>query len=383
MNLVGVIGVWISYKPWKFFGLMVFVFFPIFFYRDKIAKRICWIGISFLLYILCEAFTMIALLLVMRYTNFEDVKLLQTIGYCISTTVFYLVARITVKNIEKRNDAVGAPRPEIITVIIVDVIFDIVAASLFQFGRFYFSTQNALIIVFIAVIMMNAMTIYTTYRVIKSTDAVMELNLKMQQIDMENKFTENITDTITELRNLRHDVNNNLSIIRGLLSIEEYTEAENYLESIMKDLNVANNYVFTENKLLDVLINTKINRAQTLGIPLDAKLFVKTFPMTDKDMCALIANILDNAIEGAKTSENAHIHFSIEKKNNNLRIICDNTYSVKPIIKKGKFVSTKSDKKYHGIGTQIITSIVEKYKGKIDFVIDEMFHIDISIPWIV
>lgn len=383
MIMFGMIEYPTSYIVFKFLGILLYVLFPVFFYEDRLPKKLCCVFITFLTYILSEAIVMLVMSIVMKRVSVTDEALMQQIGFSISAIVYLLIVRMITHSVYVKREITELYRPEFITVLVVNLIFDSGIAAFFRAGDFYISTQNVMLILFVAIVMMTIMTFYTVHRVAKSSREVMEMNLKMQQIDMENKFAENIKDTIAELRNLRHDMNNNLGIIQGLLSIKEYTEASNYLDSLMNDLKVANTYVFSDNKFLDALINTKINRARSLNIPIDIQLHIGNFPMADKDLCALMANILENAIDGAKETKNAQVNLLVEKKDCNLHIVCENTYSVQPIIKNGRFITTKSDKKYHGIGTQIIRSIVEKYNGKIDFTVREMFLVDISIPLVV
>ena len=103
--------------------------------------------------------------------------------------------------------------------------------------------------------------------------------------------------------------------------------------------------------------------------------------MEDKDICALIGNMLENAIEASdKVISNKYIGFSIIEKSNSLFIHCENTYEVMPIRKGDSFLTSKKGARWHGIGMKNIQSIVKKYNGTMDIFFDELFVVDISVP---
>lgn len=197
---------------------------------------------------------------------------------------------------------------------------------------------------------------------------------------MEHKQNQDMAIVVEDLRALRHDMNNHMSVLQGLLGMKEYEDAKAYLSTITEELSVANSFVFIDNKVLSVLINNKISKARQLGITFDVEIMTSTTPFSDSDLCAVLGNILENAIEASSNHENPYIYFSMKKSDNRLLIQCDNTYTVTPVFEKGNLITTKSEKGYHGIGTKTIRSVVESYQGTCEFTVDEQFHVNISVP---
>ena len=72
--------------------------------------------------------------------------------------------------------------------------------------------------------------------------------------------------------------------------------------------------------------------------------------------------------------------FTMRKSNDNLYIQCDNTFTQTPIFKNDLLLTTKENKIYHGIGTQNIRSIVSDYHGTAKFMVNDQFHVYITIP---
>ena len=82
------------------------------------------------------------------------------------------------------------------------------------------------------------------------------------------------------------------------------------------------------------------------------------------DLCVLIGNLLDNAIEATIKAEIKEISFNLTQKNNYIVLRMKNT-TKNSDVKIGK--STKSDGEHHGIGLNSINDIVDKYDGNMEF----------------
>ena len=77
--------------------------------------------------------------------------------------------------------------------------------------------------------------------------------------------------------------------------------------------------------------------------------------MDDKDLISLISNLLDNAINAAKSIPHSVIHFKIRQLKNILQIKVSNDSLNK----------TKEEDWHHGFGKKIIKDIIDEYNGEI------------------
>lgn len=379
----GCISDWVPQLPLKFPFLIISVLYPFFLYKDCYSKRIFWVFLSYLLYTVSEVVIAFVLSFCFKLDSSFIVSAspYQLIGSFVAYLLLLIMVEAIIHSTKNKPRIIDNFKIELISMISVDILFMLVFAGLFYYKNIFITVNDAIILMFISFALISIITFFTLYKVAKKSNEMMQTNLKLQQIEMENKLTENMTDVVENLRNLRHDMNNHLGILQGLLSLHEYDEATQYLNSLLEDLNVANNFVFVDNKLLSVLINSKISKAIALNIHVETEIHVNTFPLDDRDLCALVGNILENAIEAASFSNEAHINFSMKKENSQLTIQCENSFSVEPVFHNGELITTKEDKKYHGIGTKIIKSTVETYNGQVNFFVDELFHVDISIPY--
>ena len=88
-------------------------------------------------------------------------------------------------------------------------------------------------------------------------------------------------------------------------------------------------------------------------------------PQSASDLCVIIGNLLDNSIEAVKEIKSKKIIDIILKYEHKRSYInVKNAYEGQRIKnKEGKFVSSKSDKRSHGVGLKSIKRIVEKNEG--------------------
>lgn len=118
-------------------------------------------------------------------------------------------------------------------------------------------------------------------------------------------------------------------------------------------------------------------RAERKGIVLELK--IQPLPgdtaIEKKDLCALFANLLDNAVEAAR----GRIMLSVRKVHGMLVIVAENDYTGEPVMEENRFVTSKEDRERHGWGTRIVEEIVKKYDGSIGYEVGELFRVELML----
>lgn len=269
---------------------------------------------------------------------------------------------------------------EISVILCIDGVYSALMLSLFSSRTFFLDVKTAIALSLFVLVFITVLSIYLLQKVARKSEEIMNTTLKLQQAEMEHKLTSDMTSVVESLRSLRHDMNNHMSILQGLLSVGAYDDMVAYLNSLTQELSVANNFYFLENRVLSVLLNSKISKATQLGITFDTEILTSETPFSERDLCAVIGNVIENAIEASSAHTEPYIYFTMYKDEQQLHIQCDNTYTAAPVFENGRLLTTKEDKTTHGIGTQNICSIVESYHGTTEFSVDERFHVAISIP---
>ena len=112
---------------------------------------------------------------------------------------------------------------------------------------------------------------------------------------------EQVESLVKNLNSQRHDYGKHIQMIQALLGLEKIEEAKDYLDGITKSYWPNYEIYYTDNLALTALLNTKKTVAEKQGI--DFAFAVKhelaNLDIPAWDLCSIIGNLLDNAIEAA------------------------------------------------------------------------------------
>ena len=208
---------------------------------------------------------------------------------------------------------------------------------------------------------------YMLYAVTKEYNHSLELQATKLREDTDKIIADFSGANFEELRKLRHDLRNHLSYIGTLLKQGKYDEAKQYFSAMSVDVSAPLGYTDSGNDAVNAIVNFERMRAASLGVALAPKLSVPAkLPLPDNELCSLLSNLLDNAIEAAAASraEDKTVELSVFRRESYLLIDVRNPVSadVSPE-RRLSLVSTKQDSQLHGYGTKIIRSIAAQYNG--------------------
>lgn len=176
-------------------------------------------------------------------------------------------------------------------------------------------------------------------------------------------------------RKFRHDISNHLTILYSLMSNMHFEEAKSYLEEISGKLSEIQMLIRTGNDIVDAIVNEKIQRAKKYDTEI---IWEGTFPMrlsiSDFDICTIMANALDNAIEAcARIKAHCIIAVSIATHKEFMRIIIRN-----PVEEPVTLKTRKQDRNLHGLGLENIEECVKRNSGEYQIITsDDTFTMDI------
>ena len=94
--------------------------------------------------------------------------------------------------------------------------------------------------------------------------------------------------------------------------------------------------------------------------------------ISDSNLISILDNLLENAVEAAKDSEDKLIELTVNYVNENFVVInIVNSCSSKPLKVNGELKSTKEHKGIHGYGLKIIKRIAKENGGSVNYNFDE------------
>jgi len=187
------------------------------------------------------------------------------------------------------------------------------------------------------------------------------------------RYTE-MTELYMKNATIYHDMKNHLNIICKYLEGNDDKSALKYIRSIREPLLQYENNITTGNDIVDMVINHKIAEANKISIKIDIDTeMLGKMNIEDIDLCSVLSNVIDNAIEATSVLDQSKriVSIQIKKRNDMLIIKVRNSYCVKIQKEKEMFITTKSNKQLHGLGTWSIKRIIDKYDGYINYDIKE------------
>lgn len=231
------------------------------------------------------------------------------------------------------------------------------------------------VILFLDIIVFKLYILYQEHKRTEQKKIEYEHQLEIYDEQMNKKRKD-----MEEVRRTKHDIKNNMIYLQELLRLNPQ-EAEKYLREYMGDVMEGKDEISKSGNFpVDALLNYKnsIAKKKNVKIRLEQSIPI-TLPYKSSDICSILGNLLDNAIEAAENSENKEIDVRIVYVKNKLKITVKNYYTGK--IKKdtnGNFISTKGDTKNHGIGLKSVIQTVNSYDGYIEVLTEHsVFQVDI------
>lgn len=202
---------------------------------------------------------------------------------------------------------------------------------------------------------------YLLQRIVKREEdktIIYQNKLMKQQMDE----IENIYMT---MRGWRHDYHNHIQSLKGYLSLNKVEQMKNYLNELETDLDSIDTLYHSGNLQLDSILNAKLAIAEKgqIRIHCDASI-PPQLHVSDLDLCVILGNLLDNAIESCRKIKDPderfiRVYIGILKKQLYISITNATSETVKQ--RTDYYFTTKRGD--HGHGLKRVDQVVKKYDG--------------------
>lgn len=245
----------------------------------------------------------------------------------------------------------------IMSIVILYSIFISVAVAENQYSMFIYIVSITGI-VYMNIVMFNFFESYSTQIKLAFMESVAER-------EAENYRSFKIA--YQEMKKLKHDFQNELAIINDLIENKKYDKAEAYISELLVFIEKSAAVCYTGNEAIDSLVNIKIKIAERYNIRFTVKIkLYSVLEVNSMEMCRIIGNALDNAIEACCNITNVErfIFLSFKEVDENVLLEISNSSEYTDT---NDLTSSKSDKRLHGYGVQSICSSAERIGGTICF----------------
>lgn len=167
-----------------------------------------------------------------------------------------------------------------------------------------------------------------------------------------------------QVRQIRHDLRNHLTVIQGYLEKEDAEGARRYLDQVASSSALRGQRRFCDNETANVVLSCKAAAMEQLGIQADFAVSLPCdLPVADTDLAALLGNALDNAMESAQDAVSKKVTLRCHTDKGIFMMRLENAVGGKL---NSDFSTTKGDKAIHGFGLPGMREIAQRYHGTVE-----------------
>lgn len=295
--------------------------------------------------------------------DFMSNTLNYTVLIIFSKSLLYILLRIisTVINKVRSNETVSVlflayPVSLIIVLSIVILITDGISLS---------NEKKLFLSVAIIVLAFSILATCIFQQISSRRDReLIELKTAQQKQELDETYFELLEHQNEELQYFVHDTKNHLLNIYNLS--DEPQKAQDYIKTLIHDLDSVNRIGKTSNKLLDLILSKYAFLCDKKSIKFTKDIHKSDLGfIKDSDLTSIFNNLLDNAVEAAQDSEKKSISLSINSIGNMIHMDLRNSCDIAPATQNKRLISRKTDKGLHGYGYKSVMRTVKKYGADI------------------
>ncbi len=210
-------------------------------------------------------------------------------------------------------------------------------------------------------------------------DKLIEKKVATFEKELLQRYYAEVENMYGKMRGWRHDYRHHIQTMKAHAARGEYEEIDKYLDMLDEDLTRVETVIRTGNRMADAILNSKLSLAAEKEIQVKAEARIPVaLSISELDLCIIIGNLLDNAIEACMElpPQRRLIRIYMDMKGNYLYFSLTNTASGG---KKASLLSSKGEG--HGFGIARTDAVVKKCGGYITRASeDEAFSTEVLLP---
>ncbi len=198
---------------------------------------------------------------------------------------------------------------------------------------------------------------------------------------MEHSYGE-IRDIYMDMRGWRHDYHNHMQVMKARLSLGDIEGMGAYLDQLERELDRVDTLVRSGNLMTDAILNSKLTLARRNHIQVNCKAKLpEQLPLEDVDLCVILGNLLDNAIEACQKlkedSRTMRLYMAVNKGQFYLSL--QNSAPEEPDFDARNYITSKRGN--HGLGMKRVKAAVDKYHGYLNLANEPgIFAAEVTMP---
>ena len=206
----------------------------------------------------------------------------------------------------------------------------------------------------------------------KYMNMLIDKRIAAYQNDLVMKHYDEVQNIYSQMRGWRHDYHNHIQAMKAFLVSGNGAEHLEYLGKLDADLTSVDTVIKTGNVMIDAILNSKLSLASSKKINITTKVAVpQKLKVSEIDLCVIIGNMLDNAIEACMklSDENERFIRVFIGTHKSMLYVCVFNAAGGEVKKSGKTYHSTKNSEFpaaritHGFGLMRIDRIAAKYGG--------------------
>lgn len=344
----------------------------IFFYHDyekKTAQRVFEIVVLLLVLTACETVGYLILEFVFWKIGIDNIQpmMMQCLDMTFSKLIILLLYYSIITKVwrkSKQNKFTKAQDMVHLIIIVYSVInLAVIIIVVSNEMTVTFSERLLLLVNMFCIVFADLYFLYFTKFVQENSDLKLKLKIFEQQSNLQYEYYAAQEGKYNEAVNILHDVNKHLKMIEEIYEYNETDKAREYAKKIEQMLKPLVMKEYTNNPILNVLLNDKKKSAALQNIEFDLEVGnIDLNFMEPVEITTVFGNLLDNAMEACEKAVNRKIiNMKLDIYNDFVVIQISNSTNGQTKWSDGKPISQKGN--HHGIGLINVENIIKKYNG--------------------
>lgn len=307
------------------------------------------------------------------------------VSFVVSCNLAILIAIFLMTRLHTSQDALslGATILFVLLAVVNLVIIEIIYSIRLQIRSYdALFTAASICLLLCAILSLSLFEIMTTI-----SEKKHQYETEMETMRLTQQHCEEVKSIYSFMIAQQHDLSKQFQVVQGMLSAGHQEESQAFLNQLHQP-EVPRDEFITGCIAVDALLTMKKLAMDRNQIDFVFQPYpLHSLPVSESDFCAILANLLDNAIEAAASLADEvgerKIVLSLARSWDIFFITCENSADPAKIKQLGdRLISTKKDFSHHGYGTRNIRSIVNRVEGAYHYRYGgHMFHVDITLPF--
>jgi sensor histidine kinase regulating citrate/malate metabolism len=231
---------------------------------------------------------------------------------------------------------------------------------------------------------LNILILALSLLVIFSIKGIENNAKKDYEVKILKSHLQQIENLLKVLQTQKHEHTRHIQTIQAMIHLDEVQKAKEYIEGIVDNYWHMGDLVYVGNPALTGLINSKRGVAESKGIEfaIAVKCDISKIGIEPWDLCSIMGNLIDNAIEATIQGDNNR-RIAIELKYENLYYVIyvyNSGPKVEDPVSIFKAGYTTKGSEARGYGLYLVNKLVEKYNGYIEIFSETKTSFVVHIP---